>query len=207
VETDDSALLLWIPVGAGTRFQRLTLNVYERLWAKLARRPRSTLVHAGLKLACGGQRFTVELMPAPRGRADHGEVTGPVGLRWLGRLRWFRYQVCVFERAALPDEQWVVGSPIVVASGTEAVSRLVALAKEVPAHTWGRRAPGAAEMWTSDSAISWMLVKAGLDPGACAPPSECIAPGWSAGIFEARRRGQARHIAGSLPSTTASPPE
>jgi hypothetical protein len=175
VETDDSALLLWIPVGAGTRFQRLTLDVYERLWAKLARRPRSTLVHAGLKLACGGQRFTVELMPAPRGRANHGEVTGPVGLRWLGRLRSFRYQVCVFERAALPDEQWVVGSPIVV------------LAKEVPAHTWGRRAPGAAEMWTSDSAISWMLVKAGLDPGACAPPSECIAPGWSAGIFEARR--------------------
>ncbi len=189
---DGSVELYWIPVGAGTRFQEFSLAVYERVASFLARREPATLLHAGLKLRAHGRTCTLETMPSPPGPNTNHEVTGPVGVRGADRLRLFRYQVCVRETSALPDEEWAVAPPVRVGDGGTAV-KILALAKEVPAYTWGRRRKGHPEMWTSDSCVSWLLLQAGIDAGEIAVPAGCRAPGWFAGIAEARapsnRRG------------------
>jgi hypothetical protein len=179
--------LSWIPVGAGTTFQRLSLVLYEVIASRLARRPRATLVHAGLTGALQGRPFTIELMPAPAGPNGRGEVSGPVGVRWAGRFRLFRYQVCVLDAAALPDQQWAIVPALRLAEGPETIRRVLSLTRQVPAHTWGRRAPGHREMWTSDSCVSWILARAAIDLSSVAPPERCVAPGWSAGLLEERR--------------------
>lgn len=183
--------LYWIPVGAGTTFQRGSLLLYEFVAAALGRRGRRTLVHAGLTGSIEGRRFTMELMPAPRGPNVRGEVIGPVGARWAGRLRVFRYQVCVFEKDALPDQQWAVTPPVRMTEDANTVSRILELSRTVPAYVWGRRRPGHPEMWTSDSSASWILTKAGVDAEGIALPERCRAPGWSAGLVEAKGAGGA----------------
>ena len=61
-------------------------------------------------------------------------------------------------------------------------SRVVELGPAVPAHVWGRRVRGTSEMWTSDSALSWLLTKACVDASTIALPPGGRAPGWHAGI-------------------------
>ena len=182
---DSSADLWWIPVGAGTHFQRASLLVYEWCAATIAHRPRQRLVHGGLVCRLRGESFTLELMPAPRGPNTRGEVTGPVGIAAAGRLRLFRYQVCLWPNAALPDQQWAVAPPVCLAGDAEAVEAIVAASRSVPAFTWGRRRPGHPEMWTSDSALAWILARAGLHPEELSLPPGCRAPGWQAGLAEA----------------------
>lgn len=177
--------LYWIPVGAGTRFQKFSLAVYEGIASRLARRESATLLHAALKLQTDGRTYTLETMPSPPGPNVAHEVTGPVGVRFADRLRLFRYQVCVRETGALPDEEWAVVPALRVGDGRTA-AHLLSLAKEVPAYTWGRRRKGQPEMWTSDSCVAWLLLQAGIDAGEIAVPAGCRAPGWFAGIAEAR---------------------
>ena len=176
--------LYWIPVGAGTRFQRASLVFYEAMAAAVSRRPRMALVHAGVKLGLDGRRYTFELMPAPAGDNPDGEVTGPVGVGPAGRLRLFRYRACLFEAAALPDEGWAIGEPLRLSKEPEVVRRVVELRREIPAYTWGRRRRGHSEMWTSDSAVAWLLGRAGIEVGAIVAPPGTRAPGWRAGIEE-----------------------
>jgi hypothetical protein len=42
-------------------------------------------------------------------------------------------------------------------------------------------------MWNSNSLISWLIAKSGLDFEAIAPPCGGRAPGWHAGIVVAQR--------------------
>ena len=179
------AELHWIPVGAGTRFQRRSLLLYEWVAARLSHRRALTLVHAGVTGALGGQPFTLELMPAPGGPNLRGEVTGPVGAKWAGRLRLFRYQVCLLEKAELPDQRWAVSPPLLLTDDSATVTKIQEFSRRVPAYTWGRRRRGHPEMWTSDSALSWILAMAGVEDQSIAPPPESRAPGWYAGIAEA----------------------
>lgn len=180
--------LLWVPVGAGTRFQRASLVLYESVAAALSRRPRVALVHAGIKLGLDGKRYTFELMPAPPGPNHDSEVTGPVGVRGADRLRLFRYRACLFEAEALPDEAWAIGEPIRLSDNAETVRRVIKLRREIPAYTWGRRRRGHSEMWTSDSAVSWLLGRAGIEVGAIVVPEGTRAPGWRAGLEELGKR-------------------
>lgn len=189
--SDSFVDLYWIPVGAGTRFQRTSLLLYEGVAAALARRRRAKLVHAGLKGRVVGRPFTLELMPSPPGINVKHEVTGPVGVRGADRIRLLRYQVCVLPNESLPDEQWAVEPPVRVAEGEATASRILELAKQVPAHTWGRRRPGQSEMWTSDSAVAWMLVNARVATERIDVPFGCRAPGWRAGLQEAFREQKA----------------
>ena len=41
-------------------------------------------------------------------------------------------------------------------------------------------------MWNSNAIIAWLLVTAGIDAGAIAPPPGGRAPGWRAGIAVAK---------------------
>lgn len=181
--------LLWIPVGAGTSaFQRASLVAWEWVEARRCRRERVTLLHCGLKIRDGaGESFTLEIAPAFIGGPNPPLATGPVGIRGADRLRLFRYQLRHVPAEQLPDEQWAVEAPIRLTGDCGVVDRLLALAPAVPRHVWGRRAPGTTEMWTSDSTIAWLLIKAGVDVASLAIPPRSRAPGWYAGIQLARR--------------------
>ncbi len=141
-------------------------------------------MHAGIKLALEGKRYTFELMPAPPGANHDGEVTGPVGVRGADRLRLFRYRACLFEASELPDEAWAIGEPLRLSDDPVTVGRVIDLRRDIPAYTWGRRRRGHSEMRTSDSAVSWLLGRAGIEVGAIVVPEGTRAPGWKAGIEE-----------------------
>ena len=187
--------LYWLPVGAGTRFQRWSLVLYESVASRLGHRAPGRFYHAALKVSVDGGESTLELMPVPRGQREAAQMSGPVGVSMAGRLRLFRYQLLRSEGKPLPDEQWAVDSPVRLTTDPTVARRLLALAPSVPGYTWGRRAPGTSEMWTSDSAMSWLLVKSGIPAAEIALPRDGTAPGWRAGIQIARRVRAANHTA------------
>ena len=176
--------LYWIPVGAGTHFQRWSLLFYESVLAAVGRRSRRTLYHAALKVGLEDGCRTIEVMPVPANQADVASLTGPVGIRGADRFRMFRYQLLV-HRGPLPDEEWAVASPLRVSDDCAVARRVLELTPLVPNHTWGRKALGTQEMWTSDSAASWLLVRAGIDIVEIPIPTGGRAPGWAAGVIEA----------------------
>ena len=182
--TTCSADLYWMPVGAGTsRFQQASLRLWESIEAARARRPRQKLFHSALKLSLVDEgAFTLELTPAFVGGPLPPLATGPVGIRGADRLRLFRYQLRRVPGDTLPDEEWAEGEPFHLTDDCEAVRRIVALAPSTPPHVWGRRVRGTNEMWTSDSVISWLLVRAGIDLSNVLIPAGGRAPGWSAGL-------------------------
>lgn len=180
-----------MPVGAGTsRFQQASLRFWEAFEAFRARRPRARLVHCALKLhTASGEALTLELTPAFIGGSEPPLITGPVGIRGADRFRLFRYQLRCLPVERLPDEEWAVGEPVRLTDDCGAVQRILELAPQVPRHTWGRRARGTSEMWTSDSVISWLLVRAGIDAAVPGLPPGSRAPGWGVGIELSSRRG------------------
>jgi hypothetical protein len=66
--------------------------------------------------------------------------------------------------------------------------RLLDLVPQVPTPVWGRDELRAGEMWNSNSLISWLIARSGLDVESIALPPDGRAPGWQAGIVIARRQ-------------------
>ncbi len=165
--------LYWIPLGAGGRSVRFNGRVFEALCAARERRPRRDLYHAALVAQIDGEDYAIELAPSPDDDlASRGVVaTGAVGIRALGRLRWFRYEVRCWRGGTIPDLGYAVGRRRVTSDPVQ-IRHLLELAATVPAPVWGRT-------WNSNSVIAWLLTAAGLDGGA--PPPGGRAPGWSAG--------------------------
>jgi hypothetical protein len=62
---------------------------------------------------------------------------------------------------------------------------------EAPTPVWGRDELHAGEMWNSNSIVSWLLARSGLDVEAIRPPVGGRAPGWRAGIVVAAARVEA----------------
>lgn len=181
--------LYWLPVGAGTsRFQQSSLRLWEAIEAARARRPRVRLFHSALKIATGpGESYTLELTPVFTGGTVPPLATGPVGFRGADRLRLFGYQLLCQPGDRLPDEEWATVGPTRLTEDCGVVQRVLEVAPTVPRHVWGRRVRGTGEMWTSDSVISWVLARSGIDLSAMSPPDGGRAPGWSAGLAVARR--------------------
>ena len=176
--------LYWLPVGAGKLSppRKWSLWLWEAADAALHRRPRKQLLHAGLKIRTpDAVTRTIELMPDFLPGSEAPAITGPVGVRWAGRWKYFRYRLACEAVERLPDEEFAVEPATLLGDG-EVARRLLGLAAETPAFTWGRRAAGTHEMWTSDSAISWLLLRAGIALDGVAPPAYGRAPGWSAGV-------------------------
>lgn len=173
-----------MPVGAGTpRLQQASLRLWEAIEAARARRPRVKLFHSALKLGLAdGGTYTLELTPMFIGGSEPPILTGPVGLRGADRFRLFRYQLRGLPVTSLPDEEWAVESPVRLSDECDVVDRMLELAPSVPRHIWGRRVPGTREMWTSDSVISWLLFRAGLDLSDVRVPDGGRAPGWNVGL-------------------------
>ena len=186
----ESALdLYWLPLDAGGRSVRLDGKVFEAVLAGLERRPRYDLYHSALVLVLHGEQYVIEQAPAGRGSPDARGVvaTGAVGMRALGRLRVFRYEVRCWRDGVIPDLEEAVASPVRVSDDPEVVGRVLELAARVPARVWGRDADDAGEMWNSNSIVSWLLVRSDVEIQSIRPPEGGRAPGWDAGIEVARR--------------------
>lgn len=174
---------------------RHTSRWWESVHAARERRAPRRLLHAALEVAVDGDRHVIEMAPAwgVPAAGDRGVVaTGPVGLRWLGRSRFFRYEVRRWRDGVIADRRWAVGGPMRVAHEDAPARAILRSVEQVPILTWGRDALGIGDMWNSNSLVSWLLVAgAGIDAATVGPPDNGRAPGWAAGI-ELARHGSGR---------------
>lgn len=186
---DLGVYLLWIPLGAGgVGFVRFNGRVYEAFDAWRHARPRCELYHTALEVVLPEGRFTVEnAWPSPDGDGDSRGVVGegPVFSWSLSRFRAFRYEVRCWLDGCIPDASSAVVTP--VASDADHARRILDLVPLLPPMVWGRDDAQVGEMWNSNSVISWVLTRAGVDVSSLRPPERGRAPGWSAGIAIARR--------------------
>jgi len=181
--------LYWIPLGAGDHVVRLSGKVYEATKAFAEHRPRCALFHSALIVDAPDGRFVIESGPIRDDRgSERGVVAeGPVGTKWAGRFRLFRYEIRRWRGGVLPDANHAVSSPIRVANDIACAQRVVSLVPSVPIAVWGRDELRTDDMWNSNSLIAWLLVRAGVDTDPLQPPTGGRAPGWNAGIVVARR--------------------
>jgi hypothetical protein len=187
-EREISVDLYWLPLGAGGHSVRLNGQVFEFLAARLQRRPPCDLYHSALVVRVPEGRFVIESAPMLRGDSERGVVAGgPVGTQLAGRFRIFRYEVRRWAGGVIPDIAEAVESPRRLTSDSELARRVLDLVPSVPTPVWGRDELGAGEMWNSNSVISWLITRCGLDAESIRPPRAGRAPGWRAGVVVARR--------------------
>lgn len=182
--------LLWIPLGAGAggRVVRASGRAYEALVARRQHRPLQPLFHAALRVRLGGVEYAIEMAPVwDRAVPGRGVVAeGPVGLRALGRSRWFRYEVRVWRGGSIPDAAHAQASHVLPTDAAR-VHGLLELAPDFPCATWGRDDLGTGDMWNSNSLVAWLLAGSGHEVSGLEPPRGGRAPGWSAGLAVAGR--------------------
>jgi hypothetical protein len=116
-------------------------------------------------------------------------IEGPVGARWLGASRLFRYEVRCWAGGTFPDIAEAVDSPIRTTHDARRVQQVLTTVRAAPPLTWGRDQLGAGEMWNSNSLVAWLLARSGHDMADIRPPHAGRAPGWNAGLLLARRQG------------------
>ena len=157
--------LYWLPLGAGGHSVRINGRVFEWLAAGVARRDRCDLYHSALEVRVPDGRFVIETTPIPRRGDDERGVVGegPVGTRAAGRFRLFRYEIRRWRDGVIPDLAEAVASPQLLGSDADSAERLLELVRQVPTPVWGRDELRAGEMWNSNSLISWLIVRSGLD--------------------------------------------
>ena len=219
MDTQPGVDLYWLPLGAGGRSVRLNGRVFEAVVARLERRPTRDLYHPALVVRLPEGEFTIEMTPVRDGDgALRGVVAeGAVGSRLARPLRLFRYEIRRWRGGAIPDVGGAVDSPRRLTDDPVVAQRLLELVPAVPTPVWGRDELGAGEMWNSNSLVSWLIVRSGLDVDEVRPPPGGRAPGWDAGIVVAGgltgpSRPCGSRCRGGFPSslyppvTTATPP-
>ena len=182
--------LYWLPLGAGGHSVKWNGRVYEAVAARLQRRPRLRPVprRPGGPARRRGRTSSSRRRSRTRTAPSRGVVAvGPVGARWAGRLRVFRYEVRVWRGGRIPDIAEAVDSPRRLSDDEAVARRLLETVPQVPTPVWGRDELGAGEMWNSNAVIAWVIGSSGLDVGSIAPPPGGRAPGWVAGVEVARR--------------------
>jgi hypothetical protein len=186
--------LYWLPLGAGGHFVRLNGRLYEAAAALRARRPPSALYHSALEVQLGSDRYVIEMAPVWSERTPGRGVVaeGAVGSGLAGRLRLFRYEVRCWRDGRIPDVTEAVDSPRRLASDAERARCVLDLVRDVPTPVWGRDELHTGDMWNSNSVVSWLIVRCGLDGERILPPAGGRAPGWDAGLVIARRAHEER---------------
>jgi hypothetical protein len=176
--------LYWIPLGAGHHSVRFNGIVYEALNAATERRDRRDLYHSVLEIHLPPDRYWVEMTPVPDDNGSQRGVVaeGPVGVRALGRLRTFRYEIRRWRDGIVPDLGFAVASPIRVVDDILVAQRVFDLLPQVPTLVWGRDERSTGDMWSCNSVISWTLATAGVDADSIPMPPRARAPGWHAGL-------------------------
>ena len=182
--------LYWLPLGAGGHSVRLNGLLFEAVAARVQHRRSFDLYHAALEVRVGNERFVIEQAPVPDAQGDQRGVVaeGSVGTRWAGRARIFRYEVRRWRDGAISDVAEAVDSPRSLTDDPDVARRLWQGAASLPTPVWGRDELATGEMWNSNSVISWLITRSGLNVDAIRPPTGGRAPGWQAGVVLARRR-------------------
>jgi hypothetical protein len=181
--------LYWLPLGAGGHSVRWNGRAYEALASLHEHRRTRDLYHAALEVRQDDDRFVIEMAPVWNLAAcDRGVVCeGPVAARWLGRSRFFQYEVRCWLDGYIPDVTEAVQSPQRVSDDPTQAASLMDLLHTVPPLTWGRDEIGCGDMWNSNSLVAWLLAGTGHDMGTIKPPAGGRAPGWHAGLVLASR--------------------
>jgi hypothetical protein len=192
--------LYWLPLGAGGHSVRLNGQIFEAAVALLERRSPCALYHSALVVHTPGGRFVIESAPIQRGDGrKRGVVSeGAVGSRWARRFRVFRYELRRWRDGEIPDVAEAVESPVRLTNDPGVAQRVLDLMPAVPTPVWGRDELRAGEMWNSNSVISWLLARCGLNAESIHPPAGGRAPGWGSGVVVARRQEAVEHF--SMPA-------
>ena len=178
--------LYWLPLGAGGHSVRLNGRVFEAVVSRLERRPAFDLYHSALIVRVPEGRFVIEQAPVWRSNAERGVISeGAVGCRWAGRFRIFRYELRCWRDGVISDVDEAVDSPQRLSDDPRLAKRILDLMPSVPTAVWGRDEQRVGEMWNSNSAISWLIVRSGLPIDAVHLPEKGRAPGWNAGVVVA----------------------
>ncbi len=178
--------LYWLPLGAGGRWIRFNGRAFEYLAAGFQRRRPKDLYHSALIVTIDDAVWTIELCPQETG--VHGRVAGgAVGSRLLRRIGIFRYEARCWREGSIPDIDEAVASPVHLSEDREVAVRMLGLMPKVPTPVWGRDELDTGEMWNSNSMISWLLERAGVNTNEIEMPPNGRAPGWNAGVVVARR--------------------
>src|SRR6202165_1513207 len=187
--------LYWLPLGAGGNFVRFNGRIYEAIKARLDRRPVCDLYHSALQVFVPEGRYVVENTPVvdDRGRERGVVIEGPVRARWAGSLRMFRYEMRRWLGGVIPDISEAVDSPPRLSNDLSDARRLLELMPQIPTLVWGRDELGTGEMWNSNSMISWLIARTGLEVESIKPPAGGRAPGWNAGVVAAERETGVAH--------------
>ena len=180
--------LHWIPLGAGQRVVRASGKTFETLSAMVHRRRPCDLYHSALEVTVPEARFVIEMAPiVDRDGERRGVVAeGPVGVKWAGRFRTFRYEIRRWREGVIPDLGDRVATTSICVDLADA-RRLLDLVPSVPTPVWGRDELRTGEMWNSNSVTSWLLARGNVDIAQLGPPSGGRAPGWAAGVVRAAR--------------------
>jgi hypothetical protein len=182
--------LYWLPLGAGGHFVRLNGRAFEAVAARAGRRPVCDLYHSALEVRVATARFVVEMTPVRDARGEQRGVVaeGPVGTRWAGRFRVFRYEIRRSLDGHIPDIDEAVGSPRRLTDDRARAERVLDLVPHVPTPVWGRDDLKTGDMWNSNSVTAWLVARSGMDTESIQPPAGGRAPGWQAGLVVARRQ-------------------
>jgi hypothetical protein len=132
--------LYWLPLGAGGHFVRLNGRLYEALTARVQRRPAYNLYHSALQVEVPDGTFVIEQAPVHDwSGAGRGVVAeGPVGARWAGRCRIFRYEIRLWPGGHIPDVAEAVNSPQRLSDDDHIARRVLEATGRVPTPVWGR---------------------------------------------------------------------
>jgi hypothetical protein len=185
---DEAAVdLYWLPLGAGGHVVRANGRAYEAIAAWTERRPACDLYHSALAVRVDGARFVIEMTPIRDAGGDQRGVVaeGPVGARWAGRLRTFRYEIRRWRDGCIPDLAEAVDGPRRITDDADRARRLLELVPLVPTLVWGRDELHTGDMWNSNSLVAWLIARAGIATTSIHAPEGGRAPGWQAGIVVA----------------------
>lgn len=188
-QSETAVDLYWLPLGAGNRSVQWNGRVFEAVDAFRHRRPGCDLYHSALVLQVPEGRFVIEMTPVPDAHgAARGVIgEGPVGTRFAGRFRIFRYELRCWRDGLIPDIGEAVDSPLRLSPDLVHARRIIELAPSLPTPVWGRDELAAGGMWNSNSVIAWLVARSGLDADSIPPPAGGRAPGWGAGLVVANR--------------------
>ena len=190
-----SVELYWLPLGAGDASGCVHWNgrAFEAVVAWHQHRRARDLYHSALIVHLGGDSHAIEMAPAwGNKQPDRGVVCeGAVGLPWLGRSRFFRYEIRRWRNGTIPDIAEAVASPQRLGTDVVRARRLLDLVPAFPTVTWGRDELHAGEMWNSNSLTAWLLARSAHHTGEIEMPARGRAPGWSAGLVAAAKQDAA----------------
>ncbi len=192
-DTRFKAELYWIPLGTGGHFLKYIGWITESVKAVVHRHKRQDLYHTALRVTTPEGAYFIEQAPTERGPGNtRGVVSeGPVFMRQLGSIKFFRYENRCWFNGSIPDIAFAVGGPIIVTQSEDKVRNILDSIRKVPTPTWGRDENALGEMWNSNSVISWVLTTSGIDLNSVLPPDSGRGPGWEAGKILALRTSSA----------------